>query len=332
MPIAFLTGATGFVGGHVARALVAEGWTVRILARDPARARGGLLEGLPVEVSAGSLSSGAGGLESAVAGADAVVHVAGLVKARTLEEYREVNVRGTERLLSAAGKTAPGALFLLVSSQAAAGPSCEGRAVSDGDEARPISWYGRSKREAEEAVARLWKGDWFVLRPGVIYGPYDRGLFVYFRMAAAGWIPVPAGATRVQLIGAERAALAVARAASRRDLAGRIAFLSDPEPVTVGDLAARIASLPRRKARLIRIPDGLVRALGAAESAVERLTGRSRPFNADKAKEILAGDWICDGAATGRLLGLPDPVPLDEGLKAVWDWYRRAGWLPGAAL
>ena len=331
MPIAFLTGATGFVGGHVARALVAEGWTVRVLARDPERARRGLLEGLPVEIFSGSLAD-LDGLESAVAGVDAVVHLAGLVKARSLDGYREVNVRGTEQMLSAAQRGAPGALFLLVSSQAAGGPCREGRPVSGADPARPISWYGQSKREAEEAVARLWKGDWIVLRPGVIYGPGDRGLFLYFRMAAAGWIPVPAGATRVQIIGAERAALAIARAASRRDLAGLVGFLSDTEPVTVEGLAGKIAALPRRRARLIRVPDAFVRALGAAESAVERLTGRSQPFNSDKAREILAGDWVCDGAATSHLLSLPEPVPLEEGLRATWEWYRRAGWLPGTAL
>ena len=151
-------------------------------------------------------------------------------------------------------------------------------------------------------------------------------------MAAAGWIPVPAGASRVQVIGAERAALAIARAASRRDLAVLVGFLSDSEPITVEALATKIAALPRRRARLIRVPDGVVRALGAAESAVERLTGRSQPFNADKAREILAGDWVCDGSATSRLLGLPEPVPLDEGLRATWEWYGRAGWLPGAAL
>jgi nucleoside-diphosphate-sugar epimerase len=267
-----------------------------------------------------------------VAGAETIVHLAGLVKARSLEGYREVNVRGTEELLRAAQRGAPNALFLLVSSQAAAGPCREGRAVSDADPARPISWYGQSKHEAEEAVARLWKGDWIVLRPGVIYGPGDRGLFLYFRMAAAGWIPVPAGATKVQVIGAERAALAIARAASRRDLASLVGFLSDTEPVTVEGLAGKIAGLPRRRARLIRVPNGLVRALGAAESLVERLTGRSQPFNSDKAREILAGDWICDGSTTSRILGLPEPVPLDEGLRATWEWYRRAGWLTGAAL
>ena len=127
MPTAFLTGATGFVGGHVARALVGQGWTVRILVRDPARARVGTCWRTSPSRRSRAISRRAAIPEAALAGADAIVHVAGLTKARTLEDYREVNVRGTERLLAAAGRAAPDASFVIVSSLAAAGPA-RGRA------------------------------------------------------------------------------------------------------------------------------------------------------------------------------------------------------------
>lgn len=327
MRTAFLTGGTGFVGGHVARALAGEGWRVRLLARDPRRVDRESISGL-VEVIPGGLESSAD-LARAVAGADAIVHVAGLTKARTLEEYRDVNLRCTERLLEAARGVVPEAHFILVSSQAAAGPSIEGRPVSHRDPARPVSWYGLSKREGEQAVERSWRGPWTVLRPGVVYGPGDRSLFVYFRMASTGWIPVPAGRTRIHLIGAERAALAVARAAGKPELSGQIRFLCDPEPVAVGELAAVIAGGSGRPGRLIRVPDAVVRLLGGAETVVETLTRRSRPFNADKARELLAGDWLCDAGPVGHELGLPAPRPLGEGISAAWAWYRQAGWLPG---
>ena len=80
--LALLTGATGFLGGHVARALIEEGWRVRALARsDPARAP--LLSGLPVEVVRGDLSASSD-LRAAASGCASIVHVAGLTKARTL--------------------------------------------------------------------------------------------------------------------------------------------------------------------------------------------------------------------------------------------------------
>jgi len=331
MPIAFLTGGTGFVGGHAARGLVAHGWRVRALSRGPGRSTSRLLGGLAVEEVAGDLSD-PDRLAPALSGVDAIVHVAGLVKARTLEEYREVNVRGTERLLAAAAKSAPQALFLLVSSQAAAGPAENGRPVREGDAARPVSWYGLSKREAEESVARLWHGPRIVLRPSVVYGPGDRALLVYFRMAARGWVLVPAGRTRIQLVGAEQVGLAIARAASRRDLSGSTGFLCDPLPVSVGEFAAMIARLPRKAARLVGVPGPIVRMIGYAETALEAVTRRSWPFNADKAKEILAGDWLCDAAPLARALDLPAGAPIEQGLRAAWDWYRQAGWLPRMAL
>ena len=329
MRTVFLTGGTGFVGGHVARALAAEGWRVRVLARDVARASGGLLEGTDVELIRGDLSE-KGLAQASFEGVDAIVHVAGLTKARRLEDYREVNLRGTERLLEASRRGAPDALFVLVSSQAAAGPATGVRPVADSDPSRPISWYGLSKWEGEQAVERTWKGPWHVIRPAVVYGPGDRGLLQYFRMAARGWVPIPAARTKIQVVSAERAGLAIARAASRRDLAGRRSFLCDPEPVTVGDLARAIAGGSSRRARFVGVPDAVVRALGFAATVLEALTRRSRPFNADKAREILAGDWLCDGEPLARALDLPPAGGLDAGLKTVWAWYASAGWLPGA--
>jgi len=331
MPTAFVTGGTGFVGAHLARALATEGWTVRLLARRPDAVRAGLLEGVPVVPVPGDLSP-EGVPAAALAGVDAIVHVAGLTKARSLEAYREVNARGTERLLAAASAAAPEALFVHVSSQAAAGPSRGGVPVTERDAPRPISWYGVSKREGEQAVQRLWRGPWHVVRPGVVYGPGDRGLLQYFRMAARGIVPVPAGRARVQVIGAERAALALARAAARRDLGGRTSFLCDPMPVRLEELARMIGALPERRPRFFAVPDAGVRALGALETGLELITRRSRPFNADKARELLAGDWLCDGQPLSRLLDLPEPVPLAAGLRAAWDWYRAAGWLPGKPL
>src|SRR5215471_4692963 len=133
MPTAFLTGGTGFLGGHVARVLCAGGWTVRGLARDPSRVRGGLLEGLPVTIAEGDLGD-EDRLARQVEGADAIVHVAGILKARSLDAYRDVNVEATRRLLRAANRGAPGAVWVHVSSQAAAGPARDGRPVAEGDE------------------------------------------------------------------------------------------------------------------------------------------------------------------------------------------------------
>lgn len=307
-------------------ALAAQGWAIRALARRSVLPAEIGFANLPVEIVAGDLA-GQADLATAARGCDAIVHLAGVVNARSLEAYRAVNVAGTSRLVEAASRAAPEALFVHVSSQAAAGPSRQGRPVREEDEGRPVSWHGVSKLEGEESVAAGWPGPWIVLRPGPVYGPFDRGLFVYFRLAQSGWLPVPAADSKIQIAHAGAIALAIARAASRRDLSGRRGFLCDPEPLTIGGLAAAVAGLRRPPARLIRLPDALVRLAGQAETLRETLTGRTRPFNADKAREVLAGDWLCDSGPMRRDLDLPPPLPLAQGLRETREWYICEGWL-----
>ena len=102
---------------------------------------------VPIEVVAGDLSERSHEvLRGALRGCEAIAHVAGLVKARSLEDYREVNVAGTRRLLAAGKESAREALFLLVSSQAAAGPAREGRPVREEDAPRPGQCPGLPER------------------------------------------------------------------------------------------------------------------------------------------------------------------------------------------
>jgi hypothetical protein len=141
----------------------------------------------------------------AVQNVDAVVHAAGITRARRSEDYYSVNAGGTRRVAAAALR-AGARRFVLISSLAARGP--------DGHD-HPESDYGRSKLEAETHLLALGgRMEAVVLRPAAVYGPRDTDLLPLFRMARAGWLPVPRGAAPLQPIYAEdaaRAALAAAR-------------------------------------------------------------------------------------------------------------------------
>ena len=252
-----------------------------------------------------------------MAGVDAIVHLAGLVKARSLEEYREVNVRGTEQLLIAAQReSARDALFLLVSSQAARGPGREGRPVLDGDPARPSPGTDSPSAKPRSRRGPFLDGTWIVLRPGVIYGPGDRGLFLYFRMAAAGWIPrsrgrdpSPAHRRRSGRRSRSRGPLA---AGSRRAWSG---FFRTRSPSRSSASPEQIAGLPRRRARLISGPQrARARSRGRGVRGRDALTGRSQPVQRRQGQ----GDpgrrlGLRRRPTTSRLLGLPEPVPLERG-------------------
>src|SRR3989442_8664565 len=108
---AFVTGATGFVGGHVARALSSEGWHVKALVRHGGNAHRLEMREPPVEIVPSGLSRRADNAK-ARARCDAIVHVSGLVKARALDDYPQADGRSTQIPLPAPPPSAPRARFL----------------------------------------------------------------------------------------------------------------------------------------------------------------------------------------------------------------------------
>jgi hypothetical protein len=196
-------------------------------------------------------------------------------------------------------------MFVLVSSQAAAGPARDGRAVTEDDEPCPVSWYGLSKLEGENAVARSFPGPWCIIRPAVVYGPGDPGLLEMFRVVQKGIAPILAGGRRrLQLIAVQDLARMLVAAASRPDLARRRGFAAT-DVVSMGELARKIAVLRSPPAKPFPVPAIAIRAAGAIESIRQWLTRRPRPFNRDKAREILQNDWLCDAGPMLRdLLGI----------------------------
>src|SRR5436305_3362844 len=132
----FLTGGSGFLGSFVAEQLAAEGHVVRALVRPRSDKRA--LEKLPgIEFAAGAIEDRAS-LGPAIDGVDAVIHVAGIVKARKPADFFAVNTQGTKNLLEAALARGGVKRFVYVSSLAAIGPSPDGTPVADDAEPRPV--------------------------------------------------------------------------------------------------------------------------------------------------------------------------------------------------
>ncbi len=323
MQTLFLTGGTGFVGSHGARMFLAHGWRVRALVRRPERS--GLLP-RGVEIVQGDLGEPAV-YRDHLKGCAAVVHCAATTRARSLAEFRRINVEGTEALARAAAASCPEAVFVHVSSQAAAGPSRNGAPVRETDPPEPVSLYGRSKLEGEMAVARHHSGPWCVVRPSVVYGAGDAGLLQMFAVVARGVAPIPAGGRRrVQLLAVEDLVRVLFAAAQRPDLHGRRGFAAG-DTVSMGDLVREIAALRTPRARAVPLPDMAIRLLGLMGSMRGAISRTARPFNRDKAREILQADWLCDGEPLLRDLRITAGIRWKDGLRDTCRWYVDARWL-----
>ena len=173
-----VTGATGFLGWHIATELAARGWTVRAIVR-PGSAKP-LPEG--VEIRQSSLEHVA--LKAAFDGSDVVVHAAGLTRARSERAFRTVNVDGTRAVVAAANEA--GARIVHISSLAAIGPGTADRPAHEDDRPQPLTAYGKSKLASEAVVRSEARVPWTIVRPAAVYGPRDRQFLPLVRLATRG--------------------------------------------------------------------------------------------------------------------------------------------------
>lgn len=305
-----VTGGTGFVGGHLLRRLASDGWQLRALARRPAALP--VLPGLtPV---AGALDS-ADALAELLAGAEVVVHCAGLVAARSDAEFYRVNAEGTERLLRAA-VTARAQRFVLMSSLAAREPQ--------------LSPYAASKRAAEAVLEAGGNSlEWQALRPPVVYGPGDRATLPLFRQFARGLVLRPAGAGRFSMLYVEDLAAAVAALLDQPAPSGRVMELHDNTAQGYGwdeVLAAAERQLGRR-IRALPVPRAVQRFAAALADVGARVSGRPAILSQGKVNEIAHPDWVCRQELLGDCISWSPAVGLDEGFSRTAAWYKAAGWL-----
>jgi nucleoside-diphosphate-sugar epimerase len=318
-----LTGGTGFVGSHVADALLAAGFRVRALVRRPDDVA--WLKGAAVDLAKGDVRDPAT-LPAFVEGAAAVVHVAGKTSARNEAEYMAANARGVANVAAAAGAHAPAAHFVLVSSLAAAGPCKGGRPVKAADPPRPVSTYGRSKLAGEEAL-RAAGIPFTILRPCAVYGPRETAIRDLFVAASRGVVPLLAGGRpRVQMIYGPDAAAAV-RGALERGPRGDTFFVAHPEVLDYGSIAGILAELPSRRPFRLPIPAALIRVAGHIAGGLSAFAKGPPVFNAEKAGEMLEEAWLCDASDAQIALGQPFRTDFTTGARLTWDWYLERGWL-----
>ncbi|MGQ0508412.1 MAG: NAD-dependent epimerase/dehydratase family protein [Myxococcaceae bacterium] len=323
-----VTGATGFLGSWIAQRLLEDGHQVRTLCRKTSNRT--FLQSLPgIEFAEGTIED-ADAVLAATEGTDAVIHSAGLVKARDEAEFHRVNVEGTRNLAKAAAanrKTVK--RLVVVSSLEAAGPSTDGSPVAL-DQDSPVTAYGRSKLASEKAaLAFKDEVDVVILRPGAIYGPRDQEILEAFRSVSRGLLPTIAGGNaRGVFIYASDCADACIRALHAKVPTGSTYFVDDG----TGAISQRgmLEDIERAlgKKALIRfsLPKGFLKAVSHSVKAYGRITNRAVMLTPEKA-DMLLKDWVSDSGRTRNELNWKPQVPWTDGVQKTVDWYKQNGWL-----
>jgi nucleoside-diphosphate-sugar epimerase len=320
---ALVTGATGFVGSHLAEALRRRGDDVTALARSAGKAAA--LAPLDVRVVAGDLHDRAA-LDRAVGGQDVVYHVAGIVAARSEADFMATNRDGTRNLVDAL-RNAGIPRIVFVSSMAAAGPTIKGRPLRGDEAPRPVTAYGRSKLAAEQAVTASGL-DWTIVRPPLVYGPRDQEVLKVFRLVRLGIAPVLGdGSQELSAVHGADLAEALVAAGTSRTAVARTYYACHPEVFTGAEMARAVGRAMGKSPAVIRVPATLGRGVLMLTDMVARVAGRTTILTADKANEFFQPAWTGDPAPLTRDTGWRAARDLATGLDETYRWYRTAGWL-----
>lgn len=325
--LVLVTGANGFVGSHLVEALLARGYRVRCMVRRSSDLN--FIRDLPVEWAYADLREG-DALHEACRGVDVVIHCAALTRAPNQATFMRANTEGTQTLAQAAVAMSPRLQrFLFISSQAVAGPSAGPEDYVDESRApNPISWYGKSKWAAEQALqAMSSRLPLTIVRPSSVYGPRDKDFLSYFKLVKRG-ATLELGHDRrmVSLVYVHDLAAMLLRSLENEAAGGQTYFCcgGGHSYRELGDAIAR--SLGKR-ARRVRVPEAVLTPIELWSRAQARVTGRPALLNPQRVLDLRHPSWLCSAKKAEQELGFLPQYSLQAGVHETAAWYRENRWL-----
>ena len=314
-----VTGASGMLGGAVADLLAERGWDVTVMQRRPA--------GGPHRELLGDIRD-ADAVHRAVAGQDAVVHLAAKVDVvGPWRDFVDVNVRGTRRVIEALRAQGGGRLVQVSSpSVAHTGRSLSGAGAGPATPMRARGHYARTKAAAELFALEADSGQLrtTAVRPHLVWGPGDTQLVgrIAERARQGRLALVGAGTALVDTTYVDNAASALVAALERIEVAhGQALVVTNGEPRPIGELVGDICRAVGAPAPRLHLPTPLAWGLGAAVEGVTALSGRlpgvptitQPPMTRFLAEQLSTAHWF-DQRHTREVLDWRPSVTIDEGL------------------
>jgi dihydroflavonol-4-reductase len=320
-----MTGATGFIGGHLCRRLVAEGHSVVALVRDPKRTA--FLPQSGVEQVQGDLSIFERP-DLLLPRSDVVIHLAGVITAKTADQYDQINCQAVKNLVHCLARQSwQPRRMLFASSLAASGPSVPGHRKTEADPCEPADAYGRAKLAAEiflrEAPFPITS-----FRPSVVFGPRDPAALTLFRMASRGFgFRVAGPPQQFTFIDVDDLVGAIVRLTEDVTREHRTYFVGgaeDTDSISMWDVLSTVIG---RQVRVVAVPRSLLYGVSVAGDALSKVFGFRNQLDKKQYDQLTAPAFTCSSDALSRAHGWTPRSNLQQTLQKAWEGYHEDGWL-----
>jgi len=321
---ALVTGANGFVGSNLVRALLKKGYEVTCMIRRTSDLSS--LEDLPVSFKYADYRS-IPSLHDACKDQKIIFHIAAKVRELTEKRYFDANVEVTRNLLEAVkGSSIEKLIFL--STQAAAGPSAGLEPKKETCVCNPVSYYGKSKLEAERVVREECPVPWIIIRPPSVYGSYDRDFLKYFKLVKNHLAPlVGFKKNYLSLVYVEDLVRLILLAAENGEVKNQIFFAGDGNIYKFEDFIVAVEKAMGKKVIKLHIPIFLSYLLALFNEGMKYFTKKQAIINMQKVKEMRQCYWLCSIEKAHELLDYQPHYSLQEGVSKTYTWYKEHKWL-----
>ena len=259
---------------------------------------------------------------------DYIIHAAGITKARSRQEYNHINAGYTHNLaLAVLGSGIKLKKFVLISSLAALGPlnSLQGT-ITEETIPRPVTAYGKSKLLAEENLKSFSSLNYIILRPTGVYGPRDRGIFIFFKQVVKGLEPYIGNIKQkfsfIYVTDLAKAAIKALYAGDQKTY-----NLSDGNFYDRYELANIIKEVLNLKTIKFHLPVNFVKLIAKLSEKYSSLSNKASILNVEKLNELMAVNWSCDIERAKADLGFYPEHNLREGVTETLKWYKSNRWL-----
>lgn len=322
-----ITGASGFVGFHLIEEALHNNLEVYIAVRKNSKT--GHLKHLNLNYTYPDFSDVISlKKELQEKQYDYIIHAAAVTRARSQNEYDNINAEFTYNLAVAA-KTVDINLkgFVFISSLAALGPlkNLNGL-ITEETSPNPITAYGKSKLLAEEKLKSISGLHYTILRPTAVYGPRDTGIYVFFKQLKKGIEPY---------IGREAQKLSFIYVKDLARITLKAMYMCNQQTYNIADgnfydkyelgmIAKNVLNL---RAAKFHLPVNFVKIMATVNEKVSSLGNKAAILNRDKLKELTAANWSCDIEHAKQDLGFYPAYDLRKGLTETLNWYKQHKWL-----